>query len=106
MSKLFYQSLLQRPELDRSQGIYMWDTSGKRYIDGSSGGMVSDIGRSNPSVLAAVRAQMDKSTFGYRLHFQTDTSEALAEMVSTITPKGLHRVFFVSGGSDCMMMVL
>ena len=75
---LFYQSRLPRPELDRAEGIYMWDTTGKRYIDGSSGAMVSNIGHSNPNVLAAMQKQMERGTFGYRLHFQTEASEKLA----------------------------
>ena len=59
MSHLFYQSRLTRPTLDRAEGIYLWDTDGKRYLDGSSGAMVSNIGHSNPRVLDAMRAQMD-----------------------------------------------
>ncbi len=84
----------------------MWDKSGKRYIDGSSGAMVSNIGHSNPTVLAAMRAQMDKSTFGYRLHFQTGPSEELAEKITQLTPEGLDRVFFVSGGSEAVESAL
>ena len=103
---LFYQSRLARPELDRADGIYMWDTSGKRYIDGSSGAMVSNIGHSNPAVLDAMRAQMDKSTFGYRLHFETGPSEALARKTAALAPKGLDRVFFVSGGSEAVESTL
>lgn len=103
---LFYQSRLPRPELDRAEGIYMWDTSGKRYIDGSSGAMVSNIGHSNPAVLDAMRAQMEKSTFGYRLHFQTDPSEALAARIAGLAPDGLDRVFFVSGGSEAVESTL
>ncbi|WP_306006501.1 aminotransferase family protein [Aquicoccus porphyridii] len=102
MSHLFYQSRLARPELDRAEGIYMWDTSGKRYLDGSSGAMVSNIGHSNPAVLAAMRAQMEKSTFGYRLHFQTEASEALAAKTAELSPPGLNKVFFVSGGSEAV----
>jgi adenosylmethionine-8-amino-7-oxononanoate aminotransferase len=64
--------------LDRAEGVYMWDQSGKRYPDGSSGAMVSNIGHSDPNVLRAMRQQMEKSTFGYRLHFETEASEALA----------------------------
>jgi len=103
---LFYQSRLSRPELDRAEGIYMWDTTGKRYIDGSSGAMVSNIGHSNPAVLAAMRAQMDKSTFGYRLHFQTGPAEALAAKTAALAPDGLDRVFFVSGGSEAVESAL
>jgi 4-aminobutyrate aminotransferase-like enzyme len=56
-SHLFYQTGQRRPRLDRAEGIYLWDTSGKRYIDASSGPMVSNIGHSNPRVLAAMKAQ-------------------------------------------------
>ena len=80
----------------------MYDQSGKRYIDGSSGAMVSNIGHSNPNVLAAMKAQMDKSTFGYRLHFRTEPSEALAAKAASMMPEGLDRVFFVSGGSEAV----
>jgi len=66
MTNLFYQTKSPRQMLKRAEGIHMWDTDGKRYIDGSSGAMVSNIGHSNPEVLAAMRAQMDQSTFGYR----------------------------------------
>jgi len=102
MSKLFYQTRLERPDLDRAEGIYMWDQSGKRYIDGSSGAMVSNIGHSNPAVLDAMRAQMDKATFGYRLHFQCDAAEELAELTAARCPDDLNRVFFVSGGSEAV----
>ncbi len=84
----------------------MWDKAGKRYIDGSSGAMVSNIGHSDPAVLAAMRAQMDKSTFGYRLHFQTEPSEELAKRIAGLTPEGLDRVLFVSGGSEAVESAL
>lgn len=106
MTRLFYQSRLPRPELDRAEGIYMWDTTGKRYIDGSSGAMVSNIGHSNPRVLAAMKQQMDSATFGYRLHFQTTSSEALADRAASLAPEGLGRVFFVSGGSEAVESAL
>ena len=78
----------------------MWDTTGKRYIDGSSGAMVSNIGHSNPNVLAAMQKQMERGTFGYRLHFQTEASEKLAARAAALAPEGLNKVFFVSGGSE------
>ena len=101
-SYLFYQSRSRRPQLDRASGVYMWDINGKRYLDGSSGAMVSNIGHSNQNVLQAMRAQMEKSTFGYRLHFETDPSERLAAKTASLTPAGLDKVFFVSGGSEAV----
>ncbi|MFT7672043.1 MAG: adenosylmethionine-8-amino-7-oxononanoate aminotransferase [Gammaproteobacteria bacterium] len=101
-SYLFYQSRQRRPILDHGHGVYLWDTDGKRYLDGSSGAMVSNIGHSNAYVLAAMKAQMDKATFGYRLHFETEASEALAKKTVALMPEGLDRVFFVSGGSEAV----
>lgn len=101
-SYLFYQTRNPRPFLDRGEGIYLFDENGKRYIDGSSGAMVSNIGHSNPRVLAKIKAQMDKATFGYRLHFRTHPSEDLAAKTVSLMPEGLDRVFFVSGGSEAV----
>ncbi len=101
-SHLFYQNRNPRPFLDRGEGIYLFDEAGKRYIDGSSGAMVSNIGHSNPRVLAKMKAQMDRATFGYRLHFRTHPSEDLAAKTVAMTPEGLDRVFFVSGGSEAV----
>jgi adenosylmethionine-8-amino-7-oxononanoate aminotransferase len=105
-SRLFYQSRLRRPLLERAEGVYMWDKSGKRYLDGSSGAMVSNIGHSNANVLAAMQRQMDKSTFGYRLHFETESSERLADKLAELSPDGLERAFFVSGGSEAVESTL
>ena len=101
-SHLFYQGRQRRPVLDQARGIYMWDVDGKRYIDGSSGAMVCNIGHSNPQVLEAMRRQMERSTFGYRLHFETDASENLARKTASLMPEGLDRIFFVSGGSEAV----
>jgi adenosylmethionine-8-amino-7-oxononanoate aminotransferase len=101
-SNLFYQTRLRRPMLDRAEGIYLWDNTGKRYLDGSSGAMVSNIGHSNPVVLEAMRRQMEKSTFGYRLHFENEPAETFATAISKRMPTGLDRIFFVSGGSEAV----
>ena len=100
ISHLFYQSPLKRPRLDHADGIYLWDQSGKRYIDASSGPMVSNIGHSNPRVLSAMKTQMDKGTFAYPVHFENDAAVALAKMTASLLPESLDRVFFTSGGSE------
>ena len=101
-SNLFYQSRQRRPEVDRAEGIYIWGKNGQRYIDGSSGAMVSNIGHSNPNVLASMKAQMDSATFAYRLHFENAPAEKLATAIADRTHEGLNKVFFVSGGSEAM----
>ncbi len=101
-SHLFYQSRQRRPRLKRSEGVYIWDEGDRRYLDGSSGAMVCNIGHSNPVVLEAMRRQMEISTFGYRLHFETEPAERLAAKVAALAPNGLERVFFASGGSEAV----
>ncbi|MVO18632.1 aspartate aminotransferase family protein [Parasedimentitalea huanghaiensis] len=102
MSNLFYQAHGRKPVLDQARGVYMWDQEGKRYLDGSSGAMVCNIGHSNENVLTSMRRQMEKSTFGYRLHFETEVSEQLAAKLTDLMPDGLNKVFFVSGGSEAV----
>ncbi len=102
MSHLFYQTKNPRPLLDHARGVYLWDINGKRYLDGSSGAMVCNIGHSNPRVLEAMRRQMEKSTFGYRLHFENEPAERLAAKTAELAPPGMERAFFVSGGSEAV----
>jgi adenosylmethionine-8-amino-7-oxononanoate aminotransferase len=64
--------------------------------------MVCNIGHSNPQVLDAMRRQMEASTFGYRLHFETEPAERLAAMTAKLAPEGMDKVFFVSGGSEAV----
>ena len=101
-SRLFFQSRVRRPRMAKAEGVYVWDQDGNRYLDGSSGAMVSNIGHSDPRVLDAMRRQMEQGTFGYRLHFETDAAERLADMTCALAPEGFEKVFFVSGGSEAV----
>ncbi|SFH68303.1 aspartate aminotransferase family protein [Albimonas pacifica] len=101
-SRLFFQSRVRRPRMAKAEGVYVWDQQGRRYLDGSSGAMVSNIGHSDPRVLDAMRRQMEQGTFGYRLHFETEAAERLADMTCALAPEGFEKVFFVSGGSEAV----
>lgn len=101
-SHLFYQSRLRRPLVDRADGIYLWDQNGNRFIDGSSGAMVVNIGHGNRHVIDTMKRQMDKVTFAYRLHFENEPAEELACRIAGYMPDGMDKVFFVSGGSEAV----
>ncbi len=105
-SHLFYLSSLRRPLIDRADGIYMWTQDGRRFIDGSSGPMVANIGHSNRNVLDAMKRQMDRATFAYRLHFENEPAEELARELAKKLPEGMDRIFFVSGGSEAVGSLL
>jgi adenosylmethionine-8-amino-7-oxononanoate aminotransferase len=53
-----------------------------------------------------MRHQMEKSTFGYRLHFESEASERLAIKTASLMPNGLNRIYFVSGGSEAVESAL
>ncbi|APH74517.1 aspartate aminotransferase family protein [Aquibium oceanicum] len=101
-SNLFYLASLRRPLVDRADGIYIWDQTGRRFIDGSSGAMVVNIGHGNRTVIEAMKRQMDRVTFAYRLHFENEPAEELARQLAAHMPEGLDRMFFVSGGSEAV----
>jgi 4-aminobutyrate aminotransferase-like enzyme len=50
----------RRPTVARAEGICMWDTEGRRYIDASSGPVATNIGHGNPRVLRAMMEQAQK----------------------------------------------
>lgn len=101
-SHLFYVTRLRRPVVDRAEGIYLWTRDGRRFIDGSSGPVAVNIGYGNQAVLDAMKRQMEKTTFAYRLHFENQPAEDLARDLAGRMPGDLDRIFFVSGGSEAV----
>jgi adenosylmethionine-8-amino-7-oxononanoate aminotransferase len=105
-SNLFYLTRLRRPPIDRAEGIYMYTQDGRRFIDGCSGAMVVNVGHGNRNVIEAMKRQLDRVTFAYRLHFENDPAEELARRLAEKMPDGLDRIFFVSGGSEAVESAL
>src|SRR6266851_4736886 len=100
--QLFYQGkdAIRRPIVARAEGIYMWDTEGKRYIDASSGPVVSNIGHGNERVVRAMTEQARKVAYASRSLFENEPNIELADLVTSLAGPGLERAFFVSGGSE------
>ncbi|MBX3568339.1 MAG: aspartate aminotransferase family protein [Rhizobiaceae bacterium] len=101
-SHLFYLADLRRPLVERAEGIHLWTQDGRRFIDAASGPVAVNLGYGNRAVLDAMKAQMEKTTFAYRLHFENQPAEDLARMLAERLPAGLDRIFFVSGGSEAV----
>ncbi|MFK7890906.1 MAG: aspartate aminotransferase family protein [Granulosicoccus sp.] len=101
-SNLFWGFSRRKSRMIRAEGIYLWDDTGKQYLDGSSGPMTCNIGHGNAVVLAAMHEQMQSATFGMRLHFETSPAESLATRLAQIAPGKLDQVFFTSGGSEAV----
>lgn len=88
------------PRISHGKGIYMWDDTGKRYIDVSSGPVTNNIGHANPRVLAAMQAQAEKVAFAFPGIFESEANEKLADLLTELAGPGYERAFFVSGGSE------
>jgi len=90
------------PTVVRGEGIYLFDSESKRYIDGSGGSAaVTAIGHGVQEVVDVIAAQARRLAFAPAHAFSTDAIEECARMVvEEFAPDGLERVWFVSGGSE------
>lgn len=88
-------------EIDKADGIYLWDTSGKRYIDLISGVGVSALGHNNEVVKSAIKNQVDKHmhVMVYGEYLQ-ESQNKLADLLSSTLPKSLDCCYFVNSGTE------
>lgn len=89
-----------RPRIARAEGIYMWDTAGRRYIDAGSGPVACNIGYGNRRVLDALQAQAEAAAFANPSAFESAANRRFAERLAEAAGPGYERVFVVSGGSE------
>ena len=87
-------------------GVTIRDAAGKEYIDASGGAAVSCLGHSHQDVLAAMHAQLDRLAYAHTSFFTTQVTEELADDLVAHAPRGIGRVFFLSGGSEAIEAAL
>ena len=90
----------------RGQGAWLYDQSGRAYLDGSGGAAVSCLGHNHPDVLAAMHAQIDALAYAHTSFFTTEAAESLAAMLVEDAPAGTSHAYFVSGGSEAIEAAL
>ncbi len=83
-------------------GCYLFDESGKRYLDGSGAAAVSSLGHGHPAIVSAVKSQVDSIAYAHTGFFTSRPAEELACRLADLAPGDLDRVYFVSGGSEAM----
>jgi adenosylmethionine-8-amino-7-oxononanoate aminotransferase len=88
------------PTAVRGEGIRIFDSAGRDYIDASGGAAVSCLGHGHPDVTAAMHAQLDRLAYAHTSFFTTEVAEELADDLAAHAPAGIGRVYFVSGGSE------
>ncbi|MDO8177935.1 MAG: aspartate aminotransferase family protein [Undibacterium sp.] len=85
----------------RGQGIYLWDSEGKKILDGMSGLWCVNVGYGRTSISEAVYKQMETLPF-YNSFFNTTNVPAvqLAAKLVEISPPQFNHVFFTGSGSE------
>ena len=90
----------------RGDGVYLFDTNGKQYLDASGGAAVSCLGHSHAGVRAALHKQIDQVAYAHTSFFTSEPAEHLADRLIARAPGQLNHVYFVSGGSEAMESAL
>ena len=90
------------PTAVRGEGIYIFDSQGKRYLDGSGGAVVVSIGHNVPEIKQAMLDQPSQIAFANGSQFTSQPAEDLAAKLARLAPPGLDRVYYLSGGSEAI----
>jgi 4-aminobutyrate aminotransferase-like enzyme len=105
--QLFLQHLAQTSpsplmlDVERAEGVYLYDANGKAYLDLISGIGVSSLGHRHPRVVEAVKKQVDRymHTMVYG-EYILDPQVQLAGKLAEVLPERLDNVYFVNSGAE------
>ena len=87
--------------IERGQGVFVYDSEGKAYIEGMAGLWCTALGYGNEELVEAATAQMRKLPFGHLFTGKShDPAIELAERIKEIAPVPTSKVFFCSSGSE------
>ena len=107
MTHVFHRSLSgTMPTVSHGDGVYVYDSAGRKYLDGCGGAAVSCLGHSDRRVKQAITEQLGKIPFAHTGYFTNESAERLAEKLAERAPGALDWVFFVSGGSEAIESAL
>ncbi len=95
------QSMRGQPPIawDRAEDIFVFDKYGNRWLDWSSGVLVTNAGHGAPEVKQAILDQVNSGLL-HNYVFPSEERAALAEALVAIAPKGLEKVFLLTTGSE------
>ena len=106
-SKIFHRSPAQSyPTAVGGEGAFIFDSTGKTYLDASGGAAVSCLGHGHPAVIAAIKRQAERLCYVHTSFFTSEPAEQLAERLVACAPAGISHATFVSGGGEAMESAL
>jgi adenosylmethionine-8-amino-7-oxononanoate aminotransferase len=101
-SYVFYRSGVRKdyPVIVKGNGVYIYDNKGKEYIDIACGAGLANIGYGNEEVAEAMYKQATTHNFAESIKFTSEAQENLAKKIIDLSPKGMGKVWFCSGGAE------
>ncbi|MEW5988896.1 MAG: aminotransferase class III-fold pyridoxal phosphate-dependent enzyme [Chloroflexota bacterium] len=98
---VFYRKMAHgRPKIAYGRGIYLYDETGKRYLDGSGGPLVVNVGHGRPEIVQAMAEQAQAAAYVHAIMFTSEAVERYAAELAEIVPLPAARFFFLSSGSE------
>jgi 4-aminobutyrate---pyruvate transaminase len=87
--------------LERGKGVLVYDTQGRRYIEGMAGLWCTALGYGNEELIEAARIQLERLSFAHLFAGKShDPAIELAEKIKEISPAPASKIFFTSSGSE------
>ncbi len=108
-SSVFHRDLVSDlPVVVSTEGNYLIDETGRRYLDACGGAAVSCLGHDNEKVREAIKAQVDQLAFAHTGSFTNQPAEDLAANLVSRAPEGTGagRVMYLGSGSEAMEAAL
>ena len=103
MSNVFYANLDKKYKcVERAEGSWVYDTDGKKYLDCAAGIAVTNIGQGIKEVIDAMYQQASNVSYVYGGTFTSEAKERLSHQIIELSPEGMDKVFFCSGGSEAV----
>lgn len=103
MSHVFYRRLAHHyPRAARGQGIYLWDTDGRRYIDASGGPIVVNLGHGVAEVAQAMAEQASQVAYIHGTLFTSAALEAYSDQLAARVPVADPRFYYLTSGSEAV----
>ena len=90
------------PIITKGEGHHIWDSHGKRYIDGLSGLFVVNAGHGRKRLAEAAAKQAEELAFFPIWSYAHPNAIELADRLANYAPGDLNRVFFSTGGGEAV----
>lgn len=89
-----------RPMISHGEGIYLYDVDGRRYIDGSGGPLVVNVGHGRREIVEAMTRQASDAAYVHANMFTSAALETYAAELARVVPIPEARFYFLSSGSE------